>query len=284
MLSNMVGTRVFSKTIVQLHCQSIMEILLFFIALCLVGPSRISSEVTDSTNVGSVKSFSIPHPDPCMKFSLSHIIPDPNEPEKEWRTQLEMEKRNTAIFCKNTLERDIQKSLAELDEGLKDRVNSLVEQMIKENDGRDFELSKGRNRFLMLQKSIEKAILVDLEKRGADLCSIKTRGEFDLEYDKLFADCNEILKNLHRDVYVYVLFLNNNHFHLEPTVAQWARNTMACEILQPQLTDIIKQGLLLQPVDHIRQGAFELLKKTSGTSDEDRLNCFSFLEIFSRKH
>lgn len=232
----------------------------------------LSDAEAESAKISSpLGSVSIPAPDPCMKLHLRELISGREEPNEEVPNLEEIAKKETVLRCKQGLETDIADSLNKLNRDLIGRVDSLIEAMIKANGGKGFEMTEVGNRLKMPQRSIEEGVLVALEEREVDLCSINSQAEFDTEYNKLFADCNVVQRNLYRYAFDYMIFLDNDKFKPEPTIARWTRNTMACA------------NLYQTSGDRIRKRAYGIIKKP----DEANMfisKCLNILGLGAKKH
>lgn len=232
--------------------------------------NTLSVAELESAKPGSLGPQSIPIPDPCMKLYLREMISGLEESDRGTPNPEELARKGTVLRCKRGLETDITNSLAELDEDLMARVDSLVEAMIKANGGQRFGMTEVRNQLKMSQRSIEEGVLMALEERGVDLCSINSQAEFDLEYNKLFDDCDMVHRNLYRYAFDYVMFLDNEKIEPEPRSARWTRNTMACT------------NLYQTSGDRIREGAYDIIKKP----DEDNMfigKCLNILGLGAKK-
>lgn len=162
----------------------------------------------------------------CERFKLEDMLGEPGS-QNNPQSPNEVFRQKTVSFCKQTLEKDITDNLAKLDVGLKERVNFLIDNMIKANGGKGFS-----EYFSMPAESVARGVLTTLEQRGTDLSSIKTQNQLVEKYKVILKDCNELQKNLDRDTSVYSIFLKRKELQSEPIVGLWTRNTIVCGILR----------------------------------------------------
>lgn len=165
----------------------------------------------------------------CLRISLSRTI---SKLEASTEAQSPTKELEDVSLCKKELEQEAAEKLAKLDNGSKERINSLVESMIEANGGEDFEGA----RFLMPLESMQKGILLAIERSGTDLCSIKTPDEFQKRYNILKEDCATVHKELERVALIYREFLNRKNIQSDPTVAKWVRNTYVCKSIMDRHT------------------------------------------------
>lgn len=185
----------------------------------------------------------------------------------------ELLRAKTVSFCQQKLEKEATENLAKLDSGTKERVNSLVENIIKANGGRGFDA-----KFHMPQGAILGGILTTIEQSDTDLSSIKTFDEFQQKYDPLLDDCKSVYKALNDVMYSYNEFLNKKRIQPEPTVAQWVRNTNVCSFLAAR------------GAPHARD-AYQLLENKNESTQKESHEApiksgkrFNILRVFSAKH
>lgn len=164
----------------------------------------------------------------CDRANLRDMLTEPDN-SQIIRTASQDFRRKTIEFCRRQSEKDMTDLLARLNDGLRERVNKLVESMIKANRGVDFQGPK----LAMPDRSISEGILIAMEQGGLDLSMIKTRAEFNTKYNALVEDCNEVDKLLNNIAHSYLLFLNhkNDPLQLDQATSQWTKNTLVCEKL-----------------------------------------------------
>lgn len=133
----------------------------------------------------------------------------------------EAAKRETIESIRRMIGQDVKNDLAKIDDGLKERVDSFIEQVFRANGG--------ENRPLQ-DKSIQEGIVMALEQRGIDLTAIKTREEFDRHYDGILQDCHDAAD----EVKAAFADLRLSDVKSDPTVMQWTRSMEICARLADQ--------------------------------------------------
>lgn len=180
----------------------------------------------DDDEVDNARQFLVltePTLEDCDKFNLIKLLKE-NSGAEQLQTRKEVTGRRTIEFCKKQLETDVTNALAKLDDELKERLELFVKNMVDTRGGGDFKSIK----FEEPDRSIIESILILMERRGSVLSQIKTRDEFDKYYGKLVKDCRKLDGKLVGPAYVYSVFLDNETFRPDPTVAEWTRNAIVC--------------------------------------------------------
>lgn len=164
--------------------------------------------------------------DDCLRFpvedAMDKFMSDDNKHPAKQQLRLRF-----VQFCKESLEKDLTKDLAKINDQVKERVNLLVENLDKVNGNSGF---TGRE-FHMQEGLVQEGILKALEQSGTDLSSIKTVEEFNSIAGHLLKDCKEVIRNLHNFAYVYRLYLNRDFVQPDQSAAQWVKNTYVCRFL-----------------------------------------------------
>lgn len=203
--------------------------------------------------------------DECQALITRHMGPIAKE---------EISSSKALRYCKQQIEKDTLNRLAELKGGARERVNTLVESVIAANGGG--EKFEGEE-FSMPDDSFQRGILVAMAQSGVDLYSTE-HFEYVARFLALVQDCNQVLSKLN-DAAVYRYFMIDGGIQTQPTVAQWARNTMVCIHFTDKKSDLAKGAYRL--LEHKRQktpidqGPDEA---EQGLSIGDKLKlCFGFL-------
>lgn len=96
------------------------------------------------------------------------------------------------------------------------------------NGGMDLE----NKSFFVPRRYVELSILKTIQQSGTDLCSIRSRDEFEKKYQALLQDCSEVHEKLAQIADVYVMFLNREKIDSDPFAGPWARNAILCGLLK----------------------------------------------------
>lgn len=201
-----------------------------------------------------------------LEATMSELENDPEDAE----TPEQLLRLKIVSYCKQRLESEADRGLPKLDHGLKERVGFFVESVIKANGGRAFEGDK----LSVPEGSYEAGILASIERRGTNLDSIKSYGEFYKDYySHLLEGCRETHERLAKFAYVYGVFSSRRRLEPDPKYTPWMRNAIAC-------------GHLMDGQVAYGRGAYRLLeaRRSKAASKPVRgTRCFNCFSPFSRK-